>query len=472
MSGIFGVVSEGNCRRDLLLGTDYQSHMGTEQGGLVTWKPRKGFRQSIHSIEVQPFRPRFLDDPKFEEMGGPLGIGAISDFDPQPLLVNTRFGQMAMAAVGLVSNQRQLTARLISRGVSFVEMSRGQINMIELIGKLISQGDDLVDGLERAWQAIRGSASVLMMSKDGLIAARDSLGRTPLVLARTPGALAVATETCAFSNLDYEIDRFLGPGEVIQITRSGEVLQIRPPNQYLEICTFLWIYTSNPASIIEEVEVATARWRSGQRQARRETRDLDGVTGIPDSGLFHAYGFAMESGLPFVPLTIKYPTWARSYTPSKQRIRAEIAYMKQLTLPELVRHLRILRVAMLEDSIVRGTQLREKTIPKIYQTGVEEIHLRPDCPPLMWPCRYLRSTRRLVDLAARRAIVALEGEMPQDVSPYLDENSRQYQAMVEYIRQELNVASLRYQTLDDMVAAIGLPREQLCTYCWTGQGEP
>jgi amidophosphoribosyltransferase len=470
MSGVFGVVGDGNCRRDLLLGTDYQSHLGTEQGGLVTWHPRRGFRQSIHSIETQPFRPRFLADPKFEEMGGPLGIGAISDFDPQPLLMNARFGQIAVAAVGLVNNQRQLATYLIRQGASFVEMSRGQINMIELLGKLISQGTDLIDGLEKAWRAIQGSASVVMIAKDGLIAARDSLGRTPLALAKKHGSLAVATETCAFSNLGYELDRFLGPGEIIQINRSGEVSQLRPPNSDLQICAFLWIYTSNPASIVDGVEVASARVRSGQLQARRETVHLQGVTGIPDSGLFHAYGFAMESGLPFIPLTIKYPTWTRSYTPPNQQVREEIAHMKQVILPQLLHCLGISKVAVLEDSIVRGTQLRKQTIPKIYRTGVKEIHIRPDCPPLMWPCRYLRSTRRLVDLAARRAIAALEGEMPQDVSAYLEEGSKQYQAMVEHIRQELKVASLRYQTLTDMVAAIGLPREQLCTYCWTGQG--
>ena len=469
MSGLFGAVTSGNCQRDLFYGTDYQSHMGTKSAGIAV-RNRGGFLKAIHSITDIPFRARFKNDPDFVRMNGRMGIGVISDFDPQPLIPTLRFGDYAMAVSGLVNNQRKLISQFVSDGQVFLERSEGHYNMVELLATLINGGSDLVNGFEKTWSTIHGSASVLLLGKEGLIAARDSRGRTPLVIGRKKEAVAVASETCAFPNLGYEIERFLGPGEIVRITPEGTIETLREAGKMERLCAFLFVYTSNPASMIApRITAALARIRSGQAMASEEDCEMQAVFGVPDSGLFHAYGFAKALGLPVVQLLVKYPTWARSYTPLTQQEREFTAHMKLIEISGLADYYVFHSIALLENSIVRATQLARTTIPKVYRAGVKEINVRPDCPPLRWTCPFIRSTRRQKDLAARRAILEIEGTMPGELKAYLDIESRKYKKMVEIIRKSLNVATLRYLRLPSMISAIGLPAESLCTYCWTGQ---
>jgi len=461
MSGIFGIVSKKNCADILLYGTDYHSHMGTQYGGMAVFG--RQFHRSIHDISKSQFKSKFFDD--YKGMRGNLGIGVISDRDPQPLIIGSKFGTFAIVAAGLVENTGELASELLRDGETFGEMSSGGINSIELIAKLITRGRTLPEGIEEVYDRIKGSASILLLMKDGIYAARDRLGRTPLVIGERDGEYSIATETCSFLNLGFRIKKYLNPGEIVFIGRSGfeEKLAGKKTNQ---ICAFLWIYTGYPASSYEGISVELVRERCGRSLAKSDQVKADLIAGVPDSGVGHAIGYAMESGLPYRRPLVKYtPGYGRSYTPPSQEIRDLVATMKLIPIKEVICGNRII---LCEDSIVRGTQLKNYTIKKLWECGAKEVHIRPACPPLMFPCRFALSTRSIEELAARKAIRALEGRDIKDVREYIDHRSKKYQEMVEWIRKELGVTTLRYQRIEDMVDAIGLPREKLCLYCWTG----
>jgi len=461
MSGVFGIVSKKNCADILLYGTDYHSHMGTEYGGMAVFG--KQFYRSIHDISKSQFKSKFYDD--YKEMKGNLGIGVISDRDPQPLIIGSKFGTFAIVTAGLVENGEELASELFREGETFGEMSSGRINTVELMAKLITRGRTLSEGIEEVYDRIRGSASILLLKREGIYAARDRLGRTPLVIGEKDGEYAIATETCSFLNLGFRIKKYLAPGEIVLIRRSG--LEEKSTGKRInQICAFLWIYTGYPASSYEGISVELVRERCGKSLAKNDDVEADLVAGVPDSGVGHAIGYAMESGLPYRRPLVKYSAgYGRSYTPPSQEIRDLVATMKLIPVKEVICGNRII---LCEDSIVRGTQLKNYTIKKLRNCGAKEVHVRPACPPLMFPCRFALSTRSIEELAARKAIRALEGKDIEDVREYLDHRSKKYQQMVECIRKELGVTTLRYQKIDDMVEAIGLQKEKLCLYCWTG----
>ncbi len=461
MSGVFGVVSNRNCSDTLLYGTDYHSHMGTEYGGMAVFG--KKFHRSIHDISKAQFKSKFFDD--YKEMKGNMGIGVVSDRDPQPLIVGSKFGNFAIVVAGLIENVNELASGLLKEGETFGEMSSGGINSVELVAKLITRGKTLPEGIEGVYDKIRGSASILLLQKDGICAGRDRFGRTPLVIGEKNGEYAVATETCSFLNLGFRIKKYLDPGEIIFIGKSGLVEKFsgKKTNQ---ICSFLWIYTGYPASSYEGISVELVRERCGRALARNDFVKADLVSGVPDSGVGHAIGYAMQSGIPYRRPLVKYtPGYGRSYTPPSQEIRDLVATMKLIPIKEVICGNRII---LCEDSIVRGTQLKNYTIKKLWECGAKEVHVRPACPPLMFPCRFALSTRSTEELAARKAILAIEGRHLEDVREYIDRRSKKYQEMVNWIGKELGVTTLKYQEIEDMVEAIGLPREKLCLYCWIG----
>ena len=461
MSGVFGIVSKKNCADILLYGTDYHSHMGTEYGGMAVFG--KQFYRSIHDISKSQFKSKFYDD--YKEMKGHMGIGAISDRDPQPLIIGTKFGNFAIVVAGLLENVTELASELLREGETFGEMSSGGINSVELVAKLITKGRTIPEGIEAVYDRIKGSASILVLKKDGIFAARDRLGRTPLVIGEKNGEFAIATETCSFLNLGFHIKKYLTPGEIVFVGKSGleEKSAGRKTNQ---ICAFLWIYTGYPASSYEGISVELVRERCGRALARNDEVKADLVAGIPDSGVGHAIGYAMQSGLPYRRPLVKYtPGYGRSYTPPSQEMRDLVATLKLIPVKEVICGNRII---LCEDSIVRGTQLKNYTIKKLWECGAKEVHIRPACPPLMFPCRFALSTRSIEELAARNAIRALEGKDIEDVSEYINQRSKKYQQMVDWIGKELGVTTLTYQKIEDMVEAIGLPREKLCLYCWVG----
>ncbi|RPJ02569.1 MAG: amidophosphoribosyltransferase, partial [Deltaproteobacteria bacterium] len=452
MSGIFGIVSKKDCAATLLYGTDYHSHMGTEYGGLAVLGKR--FYRSIHDISKSQFKSKFVDE--YRQMEGSLGIGVISDRDPQPLIVGSRFGTFAIAAAGLIENGNGLARQLLQEGETFGEMSSGGVNSVELIAKLITRGQTLPEGIEEMYRRISGSASILVLKDEGIYAARDRLGRTPLVIGEKDGEYVVATETCSFLNLGFRIKKYLDPGEIVLLGKSG-VQEMMAGTATNQICAFLWIYTGYPASSYEGISVELVRERCGRSLARNDDIKADLVAGVPDSGVGHAIGYAMESGLPYRRPLVKYtPGYGRSYTPPSQEIRDLVATMKLIPIKEVICGN---RVVLCEDSIVRGTQLKNYTVKKLWECGAREVHIRPACPPLMFPCRFALSTRSVEELAARRAIESLEGKAIEDVREYINSNSKKYQQMVDWIARELDVTTLRYQKIKDMVDAIGFPRE-------------
>ncbi|MBU4314143.1 MAG: amidophosphoribosyltransferase [Actinobacteria bacterium] len=463
MSGIFGVVSKGDCVETLFYGTDYHSHLGTEYGGMAVLG--ENFTRQIHNISHTQFKSKFFEDCK--RMEGNKGIGVISAFDEQPIYLNSRFGPFCLVTAGLIENIEELMSRLFKKGISFTEVAKGLVNVTELIAKLIVEGDNLIDGIEKMSEVIDGSCSLLLLNKDGIYAARDRLGYTPLVVGKRKDAWAIASETSVFPNLEFEVVKYLGPGEIVLINEDGMV-QRRPSRDTNQICAFLWIYAGFPASNYEGINVEIVREKCGRYMARRDKDiEVDIVSGIPDSGTAHALGYAMESGKPFRRPLVKYSVgYGRSYTPPSQKTRDLIARMKLISIKEIIDDKRI---AVCEDSIVRGTQLKNFTVNKLWDCGAKEIHIRPSCPPLMFPCRFCLSTRSIDELAARKAIRSLEGHDIEDVSEYIDHNSEKYKRMVEWIRNDLGATTLRYQYLEDMVTAIGLPKEKLCLYCWTGE---
>jgi amidophosphoribosyltransferase len=465
MSGIFGVASKDDCTETLFYGTDYHSHLGTEYGGIAVLG-EDGFKRQIHNLSQSQFKSKFFDD--YKNMSGNKGIGVISDLEEQPIHLNSRFGPFCIVTCGFIENTKELSARLLSKGLSFTEVSKRGANTSELLAKLINQGNSLVDGIERMFEQIEGSCSLLLLHKDGIYAARDRHGYTPLVIGKRDDAWAVTSETSAFPNSDFETVKYIEPGEIVLINEAG-MRQIRRGSEKIDqICAFLWIYTGFPASSYEGINVEIVRERCGRSLARRDKDiEVDVVSGVPDSGFGHGLGYAMESGKPFRRPLVKYsPGYGRSYTPPSQQKRDLIAKMKLIPIKEVIEGNSIV---VCEDSIVRGTQLKNFAIKKLWDCGAKAVHMRPACPPLMFPCRFNLSTRSIHELAARRAIRALEGHDVEDVSEYVDSNSSKYRAMIDWIAKDLGVTTLRYQTVDDMVRAIGRPQEKLCLYCWTGK---
>ncbi len=469
MGGLFGAVSEGNCSKMLFYGTDYHSHLGTENAGLAILD-EQAFSQTIHSISEAQFKSRFARD--YKEMNGSMGIGAIDDDSPQPLIIRSKFGTYAIAATGLITNKDELTRNLLREDASFNEMEDGGVNNVELVAQLINRGESIVDGIVRMQDAIEGSICLLLMTRDGIYAARDRFGRFPLAIgttvheAESTRGYAVATESSAFNNLGYELIRSLGPGEIARIDLDGIRVE-KPPYAVKHVCAFLWIYTGDPSSIYEGINVENARERCGRALARNDCIDADFVTGVPDSGIGHAIGYAIQSGLPYRRPLVKYtPGYGRSYTPPSQDIRDLVATMKLCAVRDVIQGKKMI---VCDDSIVRGTQLKNYTIRKLWDNGAKEIHIRAACPPLMFPCRYASSTRTTAELASHRAIRALEGEAMSQIDEYLDHSSKRYRQMIEWIRQDLNVTSLKYIHIKDMIEAIGLPEDELCIHCWRGR---
>lgn len=462
MGGFFGVVSKDDCVCDLFYGTDYHSHLGTKRGGLATLNDG-GFTRFIHNIENAQFRSKFEDD--ISRLTGNKGIGAISDYEDQPLLIGSHLGNYAIVTVGKVNNVEQLAAKAFGkRTTHFSEMTGNEINPTELVATLINEGSTFEEGLANVMDTIDGSCSVLLLTENGVYAARDKLGRTPVILGRKDGAYAATMETCAFPNLSYEIDRYLGPGEIVLMTPEG-IEQKKPASDRMQICSFLWVYYGYPASHYENINTEDVRNRCGAALAKNDDVEVDIVAGIPDSGTGHAIGYANAAGVPYRRPFVKYtPTWPRSFMPQDQRIRDLVARMKLIPIPELIKDKRLL---FCEDSIVRGTQLQD-TIARLKQAGAAETHMRPACPPLVFGCKFLNfsRSRSVLDLAGRLAIKQLEGDADKNLAEYADSCSEKHCAMVEKIRERLNLTSLKYQKLEDLVAAIGLPKEKLCTYCW------
>lgn len=464
MGGFFGIASWEDCIADLFYGTDYHSHLGTKRGGLAVRRD-DGFVRIIHNIENAQFRSKF--DPDLDRMHSWAGIGVISDVEDQPVLIRSHLGDYALATVGAIKNADVLARDLArTRNLHFSEMSAGRVNQTELAAALIDQEESFEAGIRHLMASIEGSCSLLLLTEKGIYAARDSRGRTPVIIGRKTGAYAVTMETCAFPNLELEVERDLGPGEIVFITPEG-VEQRQAPGGVLQICSFLWVYYGYPASSYEGINVEGARNRCGALLARRNPVDIDFAAGIPDSGVGHGIGYAAEAGVPFKRPFVKYtPTWARSFMPQNQTVRDLVARMKLIPIRELIQGKKFL---FCEDSIVRGTQLQD-TVQRLYDAGAVEIHMRPACPPLVYGCKFLNFSvsRSEMDLAARRAIREIEGEYIADLSPYTHEGTPQYAAMEERIRQRLKLTTLKYQRLEDLVAAIGLPKERLCTYCWDG----
>jgi len=464
MSGIFGVASRTNCMDDLFYGTDYHCHLGTEFGGLAVQGNR--LHRAIHRVAHGQFKNLF--DMFYREYSGEMGIGVVSDSDPQPIVVESRFGAFALVTAGLITNRDQLARDLIEQGATFSEVQDSHVNQTDLVAKMVAQGQDIVRGIEGAFNRAQGSLSLLLMTREGLYAARDPRSRLPLAIGRREGTVAAASETCAFPNLGLAVSKYVQPGETVFFDSEG-LREAGRMDGSRKTCAFLWIYAGYPASSYEGVSVETVRERCGQALARKDSVEADLVSGVPDSGTGHAIGYAMASRLPFRRPLVKYSAgYGRSYTPPSQEVRDHIAKMKLIPIEDITRGNRLI---VCEDSIVRGTQLRNLTIQKLWDAGAAEVHIRVACPPLMFPCRYNLSTRSITELAARRAIRALEGEDIEDVGDYVNPTARKHRDMVEWIRKDLKATSLIYLTLDEIVEAIGLPASDLCTYCWTGSSD-
>ena len=471
MSGFFGVAAKEDCVFDLFFGIDYHSHLGTRRAGMVVYG-EDGFDRAIHNIENAPFRTKF--DKDFRNMKGDFGIGCISDYEPQPLLVRSHHGTFALTTVGRINNVEEIVDNLFKEGtVHFQEMSTGEVNPTELIAAVISQKENLIDGIQHALTIVDGSLSILILTPKGIYAARDKHGRTPVVLGKKDDAMCVSFEDFAYHNLGYQNYKELAPGEVVVITPDG-AKSLACCGKDMKICTFLWVYYGYPASSYEGVSVEQMRYNCGQKLAQRDNVKPDTVAGVPDSGLAHAIGYSNESGIPFSRPFVKYtPTWARSFMPTVQSKRNLIAKMKLLSVNELIKDKSLL---LIDDSIVRGTQLRETT-DFLYESGAKEVHIRPACPPLVYGCKYLNFSRSNseMDLITRKKIALLEGVENTSVlsdeilSQYCDPENPKYEAMVEEIRKELNFTSLQFSRLDDMLEAVGIDPCKLCTYCWNGK---
>ncbi len=468
MGGFFGVAAKEDCVFDLFFGIDYHSHLGTRRGGMLVYNEETGYDRAIHNIENAPFRTKF--DKEANTMKGTLGIGCISDYEPQPLLVRSHHGTFALTTVSKINNVDELTKQLFDNGCShFLEMSSGEVNSTELVAALINQKDNLIDGIKYAIDSIDGSLSLLLLNEQGIYAARDKYGRTPVVIGKKVDAFCVSFESFAYKNLGYKDYKELGPGEIDVITSTNCVTLVKPGSE-MKICTFLWVYYGYPASSYEGISVEKMRYNCGQKMAGRDNVSPDVVAGVPDSGTAHAVGYSNESGIPFSRPFIKYtPTWPRSFMPTMQSKRNLIAKMKLLAVDDLIKDKSLL---LIDDSIVRGTQLRETT-QFLYESGAKEVHIRPACPPLLYGCKYLNFSRSTseMDLITRRVIERLEhGNVTDEVlKEYADPDSPKYEKMVDEICKELHFTSLRFNRLDDMLDAVGIDHCKLCTYCWNGE---
>ena len=467
MGGFFGVASKEACNLDLFYGTDYHSHLGPRRGGMATYG-RDGWKRAIHNIENSPFRTKFEKD--VDTMKGNIGIGCISDYDPQPILIQSHLGCFGITTVGKINNADQLIRNLYENGhTHFQSMTNGQINSTELVAALICKKDSFVEGIRYVQSVVEGSMTLLLLTENGIYAARDLLGRTPVVIGKKENAYCVSFESFAYINLGYTDYKELGPGEIVYVTPES-VETVSPACEKMRICSFLWVYYGYPTSSYEGVGVEEMRYNCGKLLAQRDDHsiDVDIVAGVPDSGIAHAIGYANESGIPYARPFIKYtPTWPRSFMPTTQSQRNLIARMKLIPVHSLIEDRSLL---LIDDSIVRGTQLRETT-EFLYQSGAKEVHVRPACPPLLYGCKYLNFSRSKsdLDLITRRIIREWEGDNDVNVlSEYADPNSDRYAAMLEEIRKRQNFTSLRYHRLDDLIKSIGIDACQVCTYCFNG----
>ena len=468
MGGFFGVASKESCTFDLFFGTDYHSHLGTRRAGMAVYSEENGFSKSIHNIENTPFRTKF--DKELNGLQGNYGIGCISDYEAQPILVRSHHGSFAITTVSKINNAEEICNKILKDRVHFFEMSNGEINSTELVAALINQKDNFIDGIKYALDTIDGSLSMLILTPKGIYAARDKMGRTPIIIGKKDDAFCAAFESYSYLNLGYKDYKELGPGEIAVFDAESFKTLVLPGDK-MKICTFLWVYYGYPSAVYEGVNVEQMRYNCGAHMARRDNVEADVVAGVPDSGTAHAVGYANESGIPFSRPFIKYtPTWPRSFMPTIQTKRNLIAHMKLIPVHELIKDKSLL---LIDDSIVRGTQLRETT-EFLYESGAKEVHIRPACPPLLYGCKYLNFSRSNseMELITRNVIAELEGttDVPAEVlEQYADPDSEKYEQMVEAIRKKLNFTSLRFNRLDDMLAAVGIDADKMCTYCWNGK---
>ncbi len=467
MGGFFGAVSQDDCVFDLFFGVDYHSHLGTRRAGMAVYSPEDGFDKAIHNIENAPFRTKFTKESN--TMHGTMGIGCISDFEAQPILVRSHHGTFAITTVGRINNADEIAEKIISTNTHFFEMQNGDINPTELVASIINQKDNLIDGIRYAQEIIDGSMSMLILTPKGIYCARDKMGRTPIVIGKKSDGYCASFESFAYLNLGYKDYKALGPGEIVVMNNEG-VKTLVNPGKDMKICTFLWIYYGYPSSSYEGISVEKMRYNCGKLLARRDSVKPDIVAGVPDSGIAHAIGYANESGVPFSRPFVKYtPTWPRSFMPTHQSKRNLIAKMKLIPVHDLIEGKSLL---LIDDSIVRGTQLRETT-EFLYKSGAKEVHIRPACPPLLYGCKYLNFSRSTseMELITRRVIKELEGcDLDEKMlEEYSDPDSEKYQKMVDTICEKLHFTSLRYHRLDDMIESVGIDPSKLCTYCWNGK---
>ncbi len=465
MGGFFGTISKRKCINDLFYGTDYNSHMGTKRGGLATYSEDEGFQRSIHNLQSDYFRSKFEDElDKFS--GGTSGIGVISDTDPQPIVINSHLGKFAIVTVAKIVNMKEIEEKLLAGNKHFAELSSGGTNQTEMIALLIIQGKDFTDGIENVFRTIKGSCSMLILTEDGIIAARDKYGRTPIVLGRKEGAYAATSESCSFPNLDFEIDRYLGPGEIVRIY-PDKVVQMRAPEKKMQICSFLWVYYGFPTSSYEGRNVEEVRFRSGYKMGLQDNSDVDCICGIPDSGVGQALGYAEGKGVPYHRAVVKYtPTWPRSFTPSNQERRNLVAKMKLIPNRAMLDGKRII---FCDDSIVRGTQLRDN-VRVLFEYGAKEVHIRIGCPPLIYGCPFIgfSASKTDLELISRRIINEFEGDPDKNLEKYATTGSPEYQRLVDAIAAKLGLTSLKFNTIETLIEAIGLPKCQVCTHCFDG----
>ena len=471
MAGFFGSIGKSSCVADVFYGTDYHSHLGTRRAGMATFSEENGFRRVIHSIQQSPFRTKFEDE--LNDFSGNAGIGIISDTDAQPLLFNSHLGRFAVSTVGKILNAEELVEHLLQENMHLSEFSSGRINPTELVGLLIVKGKTFVDGIENVYRLVKGSCSILVLTEDGIIAARDSWGRTPIVVGRRDDAYAVASESSAFQNLGFETEYFVGPGEIVRIT-ADHMEQLRKPSPRKQICSFLWVYYGFPTSDYENRNTEEVRNACGEAMGRIDTTEVDCACGIPDSGIGMAIGYASGHGVPYRRAISKYtPTWPRSFTPSKQEMRELVAKMKLIHNGAVLRDKRVL---FCDDSIVRGTQLRDNT-KCLFEAGAKEVHMRIASPPLLYGCPFINftSSKSEMELLTRRLIAEFEGmdaaNDPERLKAYSKTDSPEYLRMVEAIQNRFGLSSLRFTRLEDLVEAIGLPKCELCTHCFDGSSD-
>ena len=464
MGGFFGTISKSSCVTDVFYGTDYNSHLGTRRGGMATYDKNAGFIRSIHNLENSYFRTKFEAGlPKFS---GNAGIGIISDTDAQPIVINSHLGKFAIVTVAKINNIDELEKELLAANRHFSELSSGKTNQTELVALLITQGKDFVEGIENVYNRIKGSCSMLLLTEDAILVARDKLGRTPIVIGKKDGAYAATSESSSFPNLDYEIERYVGPGEIIRMTADG-LEQLRKPNEKMQICSFLWVYYGFPVSCYEGKNVEEVRFLSGYKMGKKDTSEVDCVCGIPDSGVGMALGYAEGKGVPYHRAISKYtPTWPRSFTPSNQEMRSLVAKMKLIPNRAMLEGKRML---FCDDSIVRGTQLRDN-VKILYDYGAKEVHMRIACPPLIYGCPYIAftSSKSDLELITRRIIKELEGDENKNLDKYATTDSPEYQKLVQIIADRFGLTSLKFNTLETLIEAIGLPKCKVCTHCFDG----